>query len=91
MKANSRRFPFIAILTLATTTLAGGRSGTPNLTISEAANPALKEYADLLRQRQSPGTPTESRARSSSTASIQGMLDDLDPHTNFLEPERRSG
>lgn len=86
MKASRRRFFLIAVFTLATTTLLGGFFGPKVFAVSDAASPALKEYADLLttaRAFYAEDIPSEKLVY----ASIQGMLDRLDPHTNFLEPD----
>jgi len=73
-------------LVLAATTLLGGTLGPRLLAVSDATNPKMKEYADLLataRAWYADDLGTEKLVY----ASISGMLDTLDPHSNFLEPE----
>jgi carboxyl-terminal processing protease len=86
MRERRHWFAIAATLTLATTTLAGGLFGPRLFAISDAGNPALKEYADLLattRAWYAEELPAEKLVYSS----IQGMLATLDPHTSFLEPD----
>ncbi|MCE7959635.1 MAG: S41 family peptidase [Acidobacteria bacterium ACB2] len=80
------RSALLAVVTLAATTLLGGVLGPRLFAVSDASNPALKQYADLLattRAWYADEIPSEKLVY----ASIQGMLGTLDPHTNFLEPE----
>lgn len=75
-----------ALLVLAATTLLGGTLGPRLLAVSDATNPLMKEYSDLLatsRAWYADDLGTEKLVYSS----ISGMLDTLDPHSNFLEPE----
>ncbi len=75
-----------APLVLAATTLLGGTLGPRLLAVSDATNPRMKEYADLLataRAWYADDLGTEKLVYSS----IEGMLNTLDPHSNFLEPE----
>jgi len=75
-----------APLILAATTLLGGTFGPRLLAVSDATNPMMKEYSDLLataRAWYADDLGTEKLVYSS----ISGMLDSLDPHSNFLEPE----
>ena len=75
-----------APLVLAATTLLGGTLGPRLLAVSDATNPLMKEYSDLLataRAWYADDLGTERLVY----ASISGMLDSLDPHSNFLEPE----
>jgi carboxyl-terminal processing protease len=76
----------LTILLLGGTTLAGGALGPRLFATSDASNPALKEYADLLataREWYADELPADKLVY----ASINGMLGTLDPHTTFLEPE----
>jgi carboxyl-terminal processing protease len=83
----SRALKLLAIpLVLAATTLLGGTLGPRLLAVSDATNPLMKEYSDLLataRAWYADDLGTEKLVYSS----IGGMLDTLDPHSNFLEPE----
>lgn len=75
-----------ALLVLAATTLLGGTLGPRLLAVSDATNPLMKEYSDLLatsRAWYADDLGTEKLVYSS----ISGMLDTLDPHSSFLEPE----
>ena len=75
-----------APLILAATTLLGSTLGPRLLAVSDATNPMMKEYSDLLataRAWYADDLGTEKLVYSS----ISGMLDSLDPHSNFLEPE----
>jgi carboxyl-terminal processing protease len=75
-----------APLVLAATTLLGGVFGPRLLAVSDATNPMMKEYSDVLataRAWYADDLGTEKLVYSS----ISGMLDTLDPHSNFLEPE----
>ncbi|MBK9090461.1 MAG: S41 family peptidase [Holophagales bacterium] len=75
-----------APLVLAATTLLGGTLGPRLLAVSDATNPMMKEYSDVLataRAWYADDLGTEKLVYSS----ISGMLDTLDPHSNFLEPE----
>ncbi len=75
-----------APLVLAATTLLGGAFGPRLLAVSDATNPMMKEYSDVLataRAWYADDLGTEKLVYSS----ISGMLDTLDPHSNFLEPE----
>jgi carboxyl-terminal processing protease len=83
----SRALKLLAIpLVLAATTLLGGTLGPRLLAVSDATNPMMKEYSDILataRAWYADDLGTEKLVYSS----ISGMLDTLDPHSNFLEPE----
>ena len=75
-----------APLVLAATTLLGGTLGPRLLAVSDATNPMMKEYSDVLataRAWYADDLGTEKLVYSS----ISGMLETLDPHSNFLEPE----
>mgnify|MGYP001156571191 CR=1 FL=1 len=75
-----------APLVLAATTLLGGTLGPRLLAVSDATNPMMKEYSDVLataRAWYADDLGTEKLVYSS----ISGMLDTLDPHSSFLEPE----
>jgi carboxyl-terminal processing protease len=74
------------VLTLAGTTLFGGVFGPQLFAISDASNPALKEYADLLATTKA-WYADDLASDKLVYASVHGMLGSLDPHTNFLEPE----
>ena len=81
-----KRRLLLAVVTLAGTTLFGGLFGPQLFALSDASNPALKEYADLLATTKAwyaDDLPSDKLVY----ASVHGMLGSLDPHTNFLEPE----
>lgn len=75
-----------APLVLAATTLLGGTLGPRLLAVSDATNPKMKEYADLLATARA-WYADDLGSEKLVYASISGMLDTLDPHSNFLEPE----
>ncbi len=85
--SRSRALKLLAApLVLAATTLLGGTLGPRLLAVSDATNPMMKEYSDVLataRAWYADDLGTEKLVYSS----ISGMLDTLDPHSNFLEPE----
>jgi carboxyl-terminal processing protease len=71
---------------LAAVTVAGGLIGPKLAAVPDATSAGMKEYADLLATIRS--WYADDIAPSKLVyASIQGMLSNLDPHTNFLEPE----
>lgn len=76
-----------APLVLAATTLLGGTFGPRLLAVSDATNPVLKEYADLLATAQA-WYADDLGSERLVYSSISGMLDTLDPHSSFLEPEQ---
>jgi carboxyl-terminal processing protease len=82
----TKRNLLLAVLTLAGTTLFGGVFGPQLFAISDASNPALKEYADLLATTKA-WYADDLASDKLVYASVHGMLGSLDPHTNFLEPE----
>ncbi len=86
MQKNFRRTFLIASLTLGLSTLLGGFAGPKLFAISGASNPALKEYADLLATTRA-WYADDVKSEDLVYSSIQGMLDTLDPHTNFLAPD----
>ncbi len=75
-----------APLVLAATTLLGGTLGPRLLAVSDATNPMMKEYSDLLATAKA-WYADDLGSEKLVYASISGMLDTLDPHSNFLEPE----
>ncbi len=75
-----------APLVLAATTLLGGTFGPRLLAVSDATNPVMKEYADLLATAQA-WYADDLGSERLVYSSISGMLDTLDPHSSFLEPE----
>ena len=75
-----------APLVLAATTLLGGTLGPRLLAVSDATNPMMKEYSDLLATARA-WYADDLGSEKLVYASISGMLDTLDPHSNFLEPE----
>ncbi|HPA53463.1 MAG TPA: S41 family peptidase [Thermoanaerobaculia bacterium] len=75
-----------APLVLAATTLLGGTFGPRLLAVSDATNPVLKEYSDLLATAQA-WYADDLGSERLVYSSISGMLDTLDPHSSFLEPE----
>ncbi|MGE5345615.1 MAG: S41 family peptidase, partial [Acidithiobacillales bacterium] len=80
----ARRFAPLAFL--AAVTIAGGLIGPKLAAVPDATSAGMKEYADLLATIRS--WYADDIAPSKLVyASIQGMLSNLDPHTNFLEPE----
>jgi carboxyl-terminal processing protease len=85
--SRSRALKLLAApLVLAATTLLGGTLGPRLLAVSDATNPMMKEYSDVLataRAWYADDLGTEKLVYSS----ISGMLDTLDPHSSFLEPE----
>ncbi len=71
---------------LVAVTIAGGLIGPRLAAVSDTTSSGMKEYADLLATIRS--WYADDIAPSKLVyASIQGMLSNLDPHTNFLEPE----
>ena len=82
----TKRNLLLAVLTLAGTTLFGGAFGPRLFALSDASNPALKEYADLLATTKA-WYADDLASDKLVYASVHGMLGSLDPHTNFLEPE----
>lgn len=86
-RSRSRALKLLAApLVLFATTLLGGTLGPRLLAVSDATNPVMKEYSDLLataRAWYADDLGTEKLVY----ASIGGMLDTLDPHSNFLAPE----
>ena len=87
VSSRSRALNLLVVpLVLAATTLLGGTLGPRLLAVSDATNPMMKEYSDILataRAWYADDLGTEKLVYSS----IGGMLDTLDPHSNFLEPE----
>lgn len=75
-----------APLVLAATTLLGGAFGPRLLAVSDATNPVMKEYADLLATARA-WYADDLGSERLVYSSISGMLDTLDPHSSFLEPE----
>ena len=75
-----------APLVLAATTLLGGTLGPRLLAVSDATNPMLKEYSDLLATARA-WYADDLGSEKLVYSSIAGMLDTLDPHSNFLAPE----
>jgi carboxyl-terminal processing protease len=75
-----------APLVLAATTLLGGTLGPRLLAVSDATNPVLKEYTDVLATARA-WYADDLGSEKLVYSSISGMLDTLDPHSNFLEPE----
>ncbi len=75
-----------APLVLAATTLLGGTLGPRLLAVSDATNPVMKEYSDLLATARA-WYADDLGSEKLVFASISGMLDTLDPHSSFLEPE----
>lgn len=75
-----------APLVLAATTLLGGTLGPRLLAVSDATNPTMKEYSDLLATARA-WYADDLGSERLVYSSISGMLDTLDPHSNFLEPE----
>ena len=75
-----------APLVLAATTLLGGTLGPRLLAVSDATNPVLKEYSDVLATARA-WYADDLGSEKLVYSSISGMLDTLDPHSNFLEPE----
>ena len=71
---------------LAAVTLAGGLIGPKLVAVPDATSGGMKEYADLLATIRA-WYADEIAPSKLVYASIQGMLANLDPHTNFLEPE----
>ncbi len=88
LKPRLFRRPIVLVpLVLLSTTLIGGVLGPRLLAGTDAGNPALKEFADLLattRLWYAEELPPEKLVYSS----IEGMLSTLDPHTTFIEPEQ---
>lgn len=85
-KKPAARRPLAALAFLAAVTLAGGLIGPKLVAVPDATSAGMKEYADLLATMRA--WYAEDIAPSKLVyASIQGMLSNLDPHTNFLEPE----
>lgn len=83
----SRALKLLAVpLVLAATTLLGGTLGPRLLAVSDATNPMMKEYSDLLATARA-WYADDLGSEKLVYASISGMLDTLDPHSNFLEPE----
>jgi carboxyl-terminal processing protease len=71
---------------LAAITLAGGLVGPKLVAVPDATSAGMKEYADLLATMRV-WYADDIVPSKLVYASIQGMLGNLDPHTNFLEPE----
>ncbi len=85
--SRSRSLKLLAApLVLAATTLLGGVFGPRLLAVSDATNPMMKEYSDLLATARA-WYADDLGSEKLVYASISGMLDTLDPHSNFLEPE----
>ena len=83
----SRALKLLAVpLVLAATTLLGGTLGPRLLAVSDATNPRMKEYADLLATARA-WYADDLGSERLVYSSIEGMLNTLDPHSNFLEPE----
>jgi carboxyl-terminal processing protease len=82
----TKRRLLLAVVTLAGTTLFGGLFGPTLFAISDASNPALREYADLLMTTKA-WYADDLASDKLVYSSVHGMLGSLDPHTNFLEPE----
>jgi carboxyl-terminal processing protease len=83
----SRALKLVAVpLVLAATTLLGGTLGPRLLAVSDATNPLMKEYSDVLATARA-WYADELGPEKLVYSSIEGMLDTLDPHSNFLEPE----
>ena len=79
-----RRLATLAFL--AAVTLAGGLIGPKLVAVPDTTSAGMKEFADLLATMRA--WYADDIAPSKLVyASIQGMLANLDPHTNFLEPE----
>ena len=79
----------LAASALLAVTIGGGVAGGRLAAVSDATNPGFKEYSDILataRAWYADDVPADRIIY----ASIHGMLDILDPHTNFLEPEEYS-
>lgn len=75
-----------APLLLLATTVLGGTLGPRLLAVSDATNPVLKEYSDLLATARA-WYADDLGPEKLVYASISGMLDTLDPHSSFLAPE----
>jgi carboxyl-terminal processing protease len=87
MPRRSRALKLLAApLVLAATTLLGGTLGPRLLAVSDATNPLMKEYSDLLATARA-WYADDLGSERLVYSSISGMLDTLDPHSNFLEPE----
>lgn len=85
-KRPAARRPLAALAFLAAVTVAGGLIGPKLVAVPDATSAGMKEYADLLATMRA--WYADDIAPSKLVyASIQGMLANLDPHTNFLEPE----
>lgn len=75
-----------APLVLAATTLLGGALGPRLLAVSDATNPMMKEYSDVLATARA-WYADDLGSEKLVYSSISGVLDTLDPHSSFLEPE----
>jgi carboxyl-terminal processing protease len=85
-KKPAARRPLAALAFLAAVTLGGGLIGPKLVAVPDATSAGMKEYADLLATMRA--WYADDIAPSKLVyASIEGMLANLDPHTNFLEPE----
>jgi len=85
--SRSRALKLLAApIVLAATTLLGGAFGPRLLAVSDATNPMMKEYSDLLATARA-WYADDLGSERLVYSSISGMLDTLDPHSNFLEPE----
>ena len=85
--SRSRALKLLAVpIVLAATTLLGGTLGPRLLAVSDATNPRMKEYADLLATARA-WYADDLGSERLVYSSIEGMLNTLDPHSNFLEPE----
>jgi carboxyl-terminal processing protease len=86
-RSRSRALKLLAApVVLFATTLLGGTLGPRLLAVSDATNPVMKEYSDLLATARA-WYADDLGSEKLVYASIGGMLDTLDPHSSFLAPE----